>query len=43
MSVPSAPQAWNLRVYVREKIIEYLQEFHPHSLPQHRVQMIKEN
>lgn len=43
MSAPSAPQAWDLRVYVREKIIEYLQEFHPQSLPQHRVQMIKEN
>jgi small-conductance mechanosensitive channel len=43
MSAPSAPQAWDLRVYVREKIIEYLQEFHPESLPQYRVQMIKEN
>jgi small-conductance mechanosensitive channel len=41
MSAPSAPQAWDLKVFVREQIIKYLQEFHPASLPKHRVELIK--
>jgi small-conductance mechanosensitive channel len=36
MSAPNAPQAWDLRCYVREKLIAYLQEKHPTCLPQRR-------
>ncbi len=43
MSAPSAPIAWDLRCHVREKLIQYLQERHPESLPKTRaaVEMAK--
>jgi small-conductance mechanosensitive channel len=39
MSAPNSPQAWDLRVHVREKLIGYLQEHFPDSLPRTRVEM----
>ncbi|MGW8314170.1 MAG: mechanosensitive ion channel family protein [Bacteroidales bacterium] len=39
MSAPNSPTAWDLRVYVREKLIAYLQEHFPDSLPRTRVEM----
>jgi hypothetical protein len=31
-----APTAWDLRCYVREKLIEFIQQHYPASLPQLR-------
>jgi small-conductance mechanosensitive channel len=36
MSAPSGSAAWDLRCYVREKLIQFLQEHHPQSLPRTR-------
>lgn len=40
VSASSASRAWDLRVDVRERLIEYLQREHPQALPQTRVQMM---
>ncbi|MBT8283937.1 MAG: mechanosensitive ion channel [Flavobacteriaceae bacterium] len=37
MSAKDSPTAWDLRVLVREKLITYLQENYPESLPHSRV------
>ena len=37
MSAVDSPTAWDLRVHVREKLIEYLQKNHPECLPRTRV------
>ncbi|MEH6679688.1 MAG: mechanosensitive ion channel domain-containing protein [Sediminicola sp.] len=37
MSAHDSPTAWDLRVLVREKLITYLQENHPESLPHTRL------
>lgn len=37
MSAATSPQAWELRVYVREKLIEYIQQEYPQCLPHTRV------
>lgn len=42
MSAVDSPTAWDLRVYVREKLIEYLQKNHPECLPRTRVILEKE-
>lgn len=39
MSAADSPTAWDLRVNVREKLIRFLQENHPDSLPRTRVEM----
>ncbi len=36
MSAPDAQKTWNLRCYVREKLIRFLQEKYPHNLPKIR-------
>lgn len=36
MSAPNGPKAWDLRCYVREKLIEFLQHEYPQSLPRVR-------
>jgi small-conductance mechanosensitive channel len=36
MDAPNASQAWDLRCYVREKLIQFLQESYPQSLPRFR-------
>ncbi len=37
MSAASSPDAWELRVYVREKLVEFLQREYPQCLPRTRV------
>jgi len=39
MSTADSPTAWDLRVLVREKLISFLQENYPESLPRMRVEM----
>ena len=39
MSAPSGPKSWDLRCYVREKLIEFLQREYPHSLPRVRAEL----
>lgn len=39
MSANDSPTLWDLRVFVREKIVEYLQQNHPDKLPKTRVLM----
>ncbi len=41
MSAANSPEAWDLRVYVREKLIEYIQREYPHCLPKTRLVMDK--
>ena len=44
MSAANSPAAWDLRVYVREHLIDFLQKNYPESLPRTRVTMVpKEN
>ncbi|HKK42664.1 MAG TPA: mechanosensitive ion channel domain-containing protein [Bacteroidales bacterium] len=40
MSAVNSPTAWDLRVYVRERLIGFLQQNFPESLPRTRVEMI---
>ena len=37
VSASDSPTAWNLRVYIRENLIQYLQKKHPDSLPKSRI------
>jgi len=37
MSAATSPQAWDLRVYVREKLVEFIQREYPECLPKTRV------
>jgi small-conductance mechanosensitive channel len=39
MSAVDSPTMWNLRVHVREKLIEFLQKNYPDCLPKTRVQL----
>lgn len=39
MSAADSPSAWDLRVHVREKLIDYLQKNYPESLPRSRIEM----
>jgi hypothetical protein len=39
MSAVDSPTAWNLRVYIREKLITFLQEKYPECLPKTRVEI----
>ncbi len=39
VSAGNSPAAWDLRVYVREKLIEFLQRDYPHALPRSRVEV----
>lgn len=42
MSAVDSPTAWNLRVYIREGLIKFLQERFPDSLPKTRVLLDKD-
>jgi len=42
MSAATSPQAWDLRVYVREKLIEFIQKEYPECLPKTRIKMVEE-
>ncbi len=37
MSAASSPDAWELRVFIREKLVEFIQREYPHCLPKTRV------
>src|SRR5690606_27083997 len=39
VSAKNSPTAWDLRVHVREKMIEYIQKNYPDSLPKTRIVM----
>ncbi len=39
MSAETSPKAWDLRVFVREKLIEFIQKEYPQCLPRTRVVM----
>ncbi len=41
VSAIDSPTAWNLRVNVREKLIDYMQKNHPESLPKTRISVDK--
>jgi len=43
MSAHDSPTAWNLRCEVREKLIEFLQEKYPKSLPRARLEIDKQD
>jgi small-conductance mechanosensitive channel len=42
MSAPSAPQAFDLRCEVREKLIDFLNKEHPEALPRRRQVVVEE-
>ena len=42
VSAKNSPTAWDLRVYVREKMIEFIQRNYPQSLPRTRVELKKQ-
>lgn len=39
MSAPGSSEAWDLRCYVREKMVEFLQRRYPNSLPRARAEL----
>lgn len=39
MSAKDSSAAWDLRVFIREKLIEYLQKNYPENLPKYRIQI----
>jgi len=41
VSAKSSPEAWDLRVFVREKMIEFIQKNYPESLPKTRIDIQK--
>lgn len=40
MSAKDASDAWDLRCEVREKLIQFLQQNHPHALPRQRAELV---
>ena len=43
MSATSSGTAWDLRVHIREKLIEFIQREYPHCLPRTRVAVVPED
>lgn len=43
MSAANSPDAWDLRVYVREKLIEFIQREYPQCLPRTRIEIKDES
>lgn len=43
VSAKNSPTAWDLRVYIREKMIEYIQNNYPESLPKTRITFDRES
>lgn len=41
VSAKNSPTAWDLRVYLREKLLEFIQREYPGSLPKARIQLDK--
>ena len=42
VSAKNSPTTWDLRVFIREKMIEFIQKNYPESLPRTRVLLEKE-
>ncbi len=42
VSAKNSPTAWDLRVYIREKMIEFIQKNYPESLPRTRIEIEKQ-
>ncbi|NRS88869.1 small-conductance mechanosensitive channel [Flavobacterium sp. 7E] len=42
VSAKNSPTAWDLRVYIREKMIEFIQKNYPESLPKTRITLNQE-
>lgn len=42
VSAKTSPIAWDLRVYIREKMIEFIREHYPDSLPRTRIKLEEE-
>jgi small-conductance mechanosensitive channel len=42
VSAKNSPTAWDLRVYIREKLIEFIQKNYPQSLPRTRILMVQD-
>lgn len=43
VSAKNSPEAWDLRVYIREKMVEFIQKNYPESLPRTRIILEKQN
>jgi small-conductance mechanosensitive channel len=43
MSAPGSSQAWDLRCYVREKLVQFMQERYPQCLPRARAEVAGQN
>lgn len=43
VSAKNSPTAWDLRVYIREKMIEFIQKNYPESLPKTRINIENKN
>ncbi len=43
VSAKNSPTAWDLRVYIREKMIEFIQNNYPNSLPKTRITITDKN
>ena len=43
VSARNSPTAWDLRVYLREKLLDFIQKNYPDSLPKARITIRKEN
>jgi small-conductance mechanosensitive channel len=43
VSAKNSPTSWDLRVYIREKMISFIQANYPHSLPKTRITLSQEN
>ena len=43
MSAADSPTAWDLRVHVREKLVEYLQKNYPDCLPRTRIEINRDD
>jgi small-conductance mechanosensitive channel len=43
VSAKDSPSVWNLRVYLREKLIEYIKNIYPDCLPKSRLVINKQN
>jgi hypothetical protein len=39
MDARNSSEAWDLRCYVREKLVDFLQKNHPGSLPRYRADL----
>ena len=43
VSAADSPKAWDLRVYLREELIKFIQENYPEYLPKTRIDLNQEN